>query len=134
MSKLTDKINSIPNLLSTGGCTNEQISEAEKKLNLTFPEDFIEYTKNYGVISFFGTELTGLNVDGYLNVVDATLQEQKNNNNFPENYFVLENLYIDGILAVSDESGKVYSLQYDKKELLCNSFSEYLDLCIKRKN
>lgn len=134
MSKLTDKINSIPNLLSTGGCTNEQISEAEKKLNLTFPEDFIEYTKNYGVISFFGTELTGLNVDGYLNVVDATLQEQKNNNNFPENCFVLENLYIDGILAVSDESGKVYSLQYDKKELLCNSFSEYLDLCIKRKN
>ena len=133
MSKLTDKINSIPNLLSTGGCTNEQISEAEKKLDLTFPEDFIEYTKNYGVISFFGTELTGLNVDGYLNVVDATLQERGNNDNFPVNCFVLENLYIDGILAVSDESGKVYSLRYDKKDLLCNSFSEYLDLCIKRK-
>ena len=31
-----------------------------------------------------------------------------------------------------NEEGKIYSLQYDKKELICGSLSEYLDICLKR--
>ena len=51
---------------------------------------------------------------------------------FPEKYFAIENLAVDGIIIISNEEGKIYSIQYDKKELICNSLSEYLDICLKR--
>ena len=44
----------------------------------------------------------------------------------------IENLAVDGVIFVSNEEGKIYSIQYDKKELICNSLCEYLDICLKR--
>ena len=76
---IIDKIRSIPNLCHLSGCKTNQIKAAQKKLDLEFPDEYIEYVKEYGVISFYGTEWTGLNVEGYLNVVDATESERKIN-------------------------------------------------------
>lgn len=51
-------------------------------------------------------------------------------NFFPKKYFVIENIGVDRMLVISDEKGKIYTIQYDKKELICNSLSEYLDICL----
>lgn len=126
---IVDEIKKIPKLYHAKGCATSQIMEAQKKLDITFPEEFIDYVKKYGAISFFGTEWTGLNVEGYLNVVEATKQERNINDDFPEDCFVIENQGIDGLVTVVDEKGVVYSVQYDKKEFLCNSLSEYLSIC-----
>ncbi len=56
-------------------------------LGITFPDEFIDYVKEYGAISFYGTEWMGLNVDGYINVVDATKQERDINDDFPSDCF-----------------------------------------------
>ena len=85
-----------------GGASEEQIIRAEKRLELKFPEEYKDYVKEFGAISFLGNEWTGLNVDGYLNVVNMTEEERALNEFF----------------------------QYDKKELICNSLSEYLDICL----
>ncbi len=134
MNNIVEKIKTIPKLYHAKGCTTSQIKEAQNELGLEFPEEFIDYVKAYGAISFYGTEWTGLNVEGYLNVVEITKQEQELSTDFPKDCFVLENQGIDGILTIVNEKGQVFSLQYGKKELMCNSISEYLDVCIKRKN
>lgn len=132
MNDLIEKINSIPNLYHLKGCTDEQIDEAEKMLGIIFPAEYVAYVKNFGAISFYGTEWTGLNVAKPLNVVEATLTERARNASFPKDCFVLENQAIDGIITVADQSGKVYLQQFERKEKLCDSLHDYLDICIRR--
>ena len=131
---IVSEIEKVPNLYKAKGCNTRQINQAQKELDIIFPEEYIDYVKRFGAISFYGTEWMGLNVDGYLNVVNATKQERKLNESFPLDCFVVENLGIDGIVTVSDEKGIIYSIQYDKKERICNSLSEYLSICLKRAN
>lgn len=132
MSKIVERISAIPDLQYLEGCSMEQIEDAQKKLGMVFPDEYKEYVKEFGAICFFGTEWTGLNVDGYLNTVEATKQEMGVNKKFPSKCFVLEDIGIDAKLAIVDEEGNVFILQRDKKELLCKSISEYLDICCKR--
>lgn len=131
---IVEKIKKIKNLDKNlnGGASEEQIERAEKKLSLRFSKEYKEYVKEFGMISFYGTEWSGLNIDGYFNVVNMTEDEKALNEVFPEKYFAIENLAVDGIIIISNEEGKIYSIQYDKKELICNSLSEYLDICLKR--
>ena len=133
MSNIVTKIKGISNLYHASGCTTKQLKEAQKTLDLVFPEEFVDYVKEYGAISFYGTEWTGLNVDGYLNVVEVTQQERELNEGFPTDCFVIENQGIDGLIIIVNEKGKVFSLQYGKKEALCESLTDYLDICILRK-
>lgn len=131
---IVEKIKKIKNLDKNlnGGASEEQIERAEKRLSLRFSKEYKEYVKEFGMISFYGTEWSGLNIDGYFNVVNMTEDEKALNEVFPEKYFAIENLAVDGIIIISNEEGKIYSIQYDKKELICNSLSEYLDICLKR--
>lgn len=129
MSNIVEKIKEMPNLYYTKSGTDEQITMAEQVLKITFPEEYREYLKEFGAISFYATEWTGINVDDYLDVVKTTNHEREMNPKFPVDCFLLENLGIDGILIVSDMEGKIYSLQYDKRKLLCVSLTEYLEIC-----
>lgn len=131
---IVDEIKKIPKLYHVKGCTTSQIKEAQKVLGITFPDEYIDYVKEFGAISFYGTEWMGLNVDGYINVVDATKQEREINDDFPSDCFVLENQGIDGIITVADEKGNVYSISYDKKELIYTSIVDYLHSCVDRAN
>lgn len=132
MGSIIEKIKALPKLYHFKGCTQEQVNEAEQALNLQFPQEFIDYVREFGAISFYGTEWTGLNVDGYLNVVDATNDERELNSNFPTNCFVLENIGIDGILVIVNPRGQVFAFQYGNIEFLTATISEYLDECKKR--
>lgn len=129
MMNVIEKINGIPDLQHLEGCTNKQIEDAEKALGISFPDDYIAYVKAFGAISFYDTEWMGLNVDGYLNVVNATKQERELNPSFPPNFFVIENKGIDGLIVASDEQGHIYSVQYESLTMICETFGEYVDLC-----
>ena len=133
MTLRIEKINKIEKLYHTEGCSFKQIKEAQLELGITFPDEYIDIIKKYGAISFYGTEWTGLNVGGYLNVVSATKQEREMNSAFPLDCFVLENQGIDGLIVICNEKGEVFSIQYSKIEKIYSSISDYLDECIKRK-
>lgn len=34
------------------------------------------------------------------------------------------------MLIISNEKGEIYTIQYNKIKFLCNSLSEYLDICL----
>lgn len=130
MPKLVDKIKAIKGLGRAKGCSLLEIKEAQTKLNLVFPEEYLEYVMAFGCIDFGAHEWTGLNIKGYLNTVTATEQEKSVNEDFPVGCFVLEDLNIDAKKVIVDEDGKVYLLQHDVVKPLCNSISEYLDKCL----
>lgn len=132
MSSIVEKINKIHNLSRAKKCSYTQIKEAQEQLDMTFPTEFIDYVREFGCIDFGATEWTGLNIKGYLNTVTATQREKSVNSSFPQKHFVLEDLNIDAKKVIVDEEGNVYILQYEKKKLLCNSISEYLDICIEK--
>lgn len=132
MSLIIEKISKIEKLYHAKGCAFKQIKEAQTELGITFPEEYIDIVKEYGAVSFYGTEWTGLNVDDYLNVVSVTKQERKMNSSFPADCFVLENQGIDGLIVICNETGEVFSLQYSKVEKVHDSISSYLDECIGR--
>ena len=130
---ISEKIRQISDMECTGGCSIKQVEEAQKRLGLIFPKEYVEYVTNFGAIDFYGTEWTGLNIEGYFNTVEATLKEQGVNSFFPDKHFVLEDLCIDAKKVIVNEQGQVFMLQYDKIEKIFETIIEYLDSCIKRK-
>lgn len=126
MSNLENTINSIPKLYKAKGCTTEQIRKAEKELNLKFAGEYVKYLKGYGAISFYGTELTGLNVDDYCNVVSITIQEREYDKEFPLDCIVIENTGFEGLLVLQSEDGSIYNWSRREKKKIFNSLTEYI--------
>lgn len=106
----------------------EQIIEAEKELGVSFADDYTKYVEKYGVISARGIELTGVTTHERLSVVSITKKERNMNSNIPANMYVIENIAIDGIIALQDETGKVYTITPSgTPKLSYNSLSEYVE-------
>lgn len=105
----------------------EQIIKAEKELSINFADDYTKYAKKYGAISAKGVKLTGITNYERLNVVSVTKRERNINPNIPANMYVIENITINGIIALQDETGKVYTVTPNKNPKLSYNFlSEYI--------
>lgn len=106
----------------------EQIIKAEKELGVNFADDYTKYVEKYGAISAKGIELTGITNYKRLSVVFITKKERNINPNIPANMYVIENTAIDGLIALQDETGKVYTITPNKTpKLSYNSLSEYIE-------
>ncbi|MDT9490633.1 SMI1/KNR4 family protein [Streptococcus mutans] len=134
MTVLSDKINSIPNLYKTQPASEEQIINAESRLGLQFSDDFKEYLKKFGSISFYGTEWMGLNTDEFCDVILTTLEARQLYDNFPNDKFIVEDLHIDDIIIISDSEGNTYQWQGGTVEKVYNSLLGYLEACIEKKS
>ena len=106
----------------------EQIIEAEKELGVNFADDYSKYVEKYGAISTKGIQLTGVTTCERLNVISVTKKERNMNPNIPTNMYVVENIAIDGLMALQDEIGKVYIITPNgTPKLSCNSLPEYVE-------
>ena len=128
MKNIIQTINNLENMRFIKPASMEQIIEAEKELGLNFAEDYTKYLEKYGVISARGIELTGVTTCERLNVIYVTKRERNMNPNIPANMYVIENIAIDGLIALQDETGKVYTVTPNKTpKLSYNSLSEYIE-------
>ena len=125
-----DKIKNIPSVTFVGLTMESDILDAEIKLGLEFPQEYLNYLRTFGSIELCGHELTGLGVEGKLNVVTATDMERSINKYMPKDMFVLENIDIKGVVIVMDTDGSVYLLQHEALRKVSNSLSEYLEFLI----
>ncbi|SDO91370.1 SMI1/KNR4 family protein [Selenomonas ruminantium] len=134
MKGLINKIESIENLCQIGGCLEDDIFQAQNKLNLLFSPEYKLYMLKYGAISFKGTEWTGLgkHLHGYLNVVNITLTMRELDIDFPLDCYVIENLGIDKGMVISNFYGKVYLYNMGEKYNLYDNLEEYLAECMLR--
>lgn len=131
MDEVIKVISSIPGIYHVQGASDKLIEEAQRKLNTKFNAVFTAYLKHFGAVSFGSHEIMGLNVAEYLNVVDNTLNECKNDARFPAGFYVIENIGIEGVLIISNELGEIFEYQFGEKKKIADNFIDYLKSLLK---
>lgn len=111
-----------------GNVSEENITKAETVLNVKFASDYRMIIKEYGIVIFSGHELTGICNSKRLNVVDVTKEERKYNK-VPDDWYVIEQANIDGIVLWQDTSGSIFQTMPNTKPVkISDSLLEYIDL------
>jgi hypothetical protein len=132
MSDIFEIISQKFKLYYTKGASDTEIEKAEQKLGRKFSNEYKNYLKKYGAVSFGSTELTGLNIAKYANVVDVTLIEIERYKDFPKDFIVLENLGVEGILALTNSHGEVIIWRGGKILNKYKSIKNYLEEKLKQ--
>ncbi|MCS7053708.1 MAG: SMI1/KNR4 family protein, partial [Ignavibacterium sp.] len=103
------------------------IKDAEKELDIIFPEQIRLIIKNYGSLSFKHWELFGLGVknNSHLNIVKNTLELRKAK--LPKQFIPIINVG-DGIYIVTDTKNNVYEFRLfsEKLKKLDDSLDNFL--------
>jgi len=127
MIDLKELINGLPDLYIRGPVTEDEIIAKEKELDLHFSEDYREYAKEFGFITYDGHELTGITELKNYDVVSITNKARVVNSKIPERYYVIEDTHIDGIIILQSEDGSVYIAEEDKlPRKIYDSLKEYI--------
>ena len=128
MGNILDAIEGLEDVRFSKPADPKQIENAQEVLGVTFAEDYKEYLGKYGVISAKGLELTGIAAVDRLNVVKVTQQERKMNKIMPTDMYVIENTAVDGIVALQNAEGKIYTITMDGKlEFFSTSLADYVN-------
>ena len=90
------------------GVSSYFVEEAEKRLNLRFSNDYKEYLLTYGLLMFDGHEVTGLGGEERLDVVNVTLHLKELYVDIPKDWYVIEELGIDGVVIWQNEKGEIF--------------------------
>ena len=116
-------------LLQGKPVSDSAITECEQKLSVKFSDDYKECVRQYGALSYYGHELTGVVSSPRLNVVDVTNEEKKVNSGLPNNWYVIEQTGMDGIVIWQADSGEIFqSFPTGAYKKICNSLAEYIEL------
>ncbi|MGL4934708.1 MAG: SMI1/KNR4 family protein [Cetobacterium sp.] len=96
-----------------------EVEKAEKELNFKFPQKYKEFLEEFGYLCIGSNEIYGLGIEGYLNVVVATKDENV------KNYIVIQNEGT-GYLILLNEIGEVFEYINSTVKKIYNNFDEYL--------
>ena len=108
--------------------SSKEITKAEAELSLKFSKDYREYIGTFGFAIYEGHELTGICKAKRLNVVDVTKDERMANPNIPDNWYVIEQLHIDGIVIWQSSTGEVFeSYPNGSSRKIGNSLADYIE-------
>lgn len=108
------------------GVSDEEITAAEQQLGMKFPKTYRAILKEFGSLEIGSDEIFGLGVEGYLNVVETTIEERELAKGELDNYIVIQNLGIEGILIVVDENDNVYEYKTGDFKNLLSTTAEYI--------
>ena len=112
MSSIIKIIKQRADLFYEKGASEDSIIKAENILKLQLSDDYKEYVRAFGAVSYSGHELTGFSTDKNLDVVYATLKNRKNNPYVTFSLYVIEETHIDGIVIWQDSAGAIYQTGY----------------------
>ena len=104
--------------------TDDMISEAEDKLGVKLPGQYVDYIKMFGHGGIAGLEILGVGLTGRMIFVDSTLEYRADE--LPENLVVIENVD-EWLMCLDCNTEKVVSWDftgYIKEEY--DSFDDYL--------
>ena len=124
---ILDVIDSIELITKPQNISECSIQNAEKELHLSFSNDYREYIKHYGTITFYGHEITGISKARYKNVVAVTLQEREFCFCVDDNWYVIERTNIDDIVIWQSSSGEIFQTKPNSKPIkIFDSLVDYI--------
>ncbi len=117
-------------LLNEVKCISEDaICEAEDSLSLHFSEEYKKYVSELGFAVYDDHELTGICKAKRLNVVDVTKTEREITPNVPYDWYVIEQLNIEGIVIWQSYTGEIHQTAPNSEpKKICDSLAEYIDM------
>lgn len=128
MDKFVKKIKEKEVLFAAGGAEENVVARMEKELALRFANDYRNYLHEYGQVVVDAHELTGSHKSPRLNVVNVTEKYREKYENIPNNWYVVEDLGIDGILIWQSGDGTVYETNAaGVPNKIADSLVEYFD-------
>ncbi len=132
MGNIVEILRSKPGFVSLKPAATQQVEEAEKKLQLRFSGDYRNYVLNLGAVSFYAHELTGVCASSRLNVADVTMKERGYTPSVPADWYVVEQLHIDGIVVWQSADGAIYqTVPNAVPQRISGSLAEYIATLIK---
>ncbi len=128
MKDILQALESQEDFMKFGKISRKLITESEKILELHFSLEYKKYVSAYSHVIYDGHELTGICSSKRLNVVDVTLKERKNNPFVPQDWYVVEQTNIDGIVIWQNAKGEIYQTAPNEEPLkICDSLAEYVE-------
>ena len=129
MDDLLESLKKAPGFVCMTPASEEEILEAEKNLGLQFSKEYKSYVSGCGVASIKGHELTGICKSKRLNVVDTTCTARDKIRGIPEDFYVIEEIHVDGIVVWQNTSGSVYLSKPDGTvKKIATSMQEFLSV------
>ena len=108
------------------GSDKSIIEKSEILLKLSFSDEYKNYLNAVGIAAVNGHELTGISESERLNVADVTLRA-KEQIEVPDDFYVVEETGIDGIIIWQNSIGEIYATQPGLKTTKLNdSLLDYL--------
>lgn len=127
MNDLISCLKNKPMFIGSKGASNAQIAEAEEQLTVSFSKEYKHYLTTIGFAIYEGHELTGICKAKRLNVVDVTLSERNLTHDVPNDWYVIEQLNIDGIVIWQSTTGEIYQTSPNTEpEKICESLADYI--------
>jgi hypothetical protein len=124
LNKLKEK----EGFMCLNGASEKQVETAEKELSLKFATDYKDYVNMMGAATFNGHELTGVCSSDRLNVVSVTKEERILAVEVPNDWYVLEQVHIDGIVIWQEMTGNIYrTVPNGKTEKIARCIAEYCE-------
>lgn len=108
MSTLITLMEESTDFYAFGPVDDRQIMDAENTLKVKFSNDYKEYVRSFGAATVNHIELTGICKSERLNVVSVTQHARSCYKNFPQDAYVIEDLLIDHVFIIQNESGNVF--------------------------
>ena len=129
MENVVSAIKSMPGYIGSNGRDEAAIEHAERLLDTHFASDYRVYLSEIGLACFDGHELTGICASKRLNVVEVTLSARGVQPAVPQDWYVLEEANIDGIVIWQSGAGEVFQTQPGAEPVkLAASIREYLNM------
>ena len=129
MKKVLDILKDKNVVIGSKGASNAAITEAETELSVLFDKEYKDYLSSVGFAIYDGHELTGICKAKRLNVVDVTIRNRAIFNDVPDDWYVIEEAHIDGIVIWQDADGKVYQTAPGADSLkIADSLVDYIKL------
>lgn len=100
--------NTLENFYALSAASEEEVKNAEEALGVFFANDYKQCVLSYGAISGNAHELTGVCDISRLNVVTVTEEERTLRDDIPADWYVIEQLHIDGVVIWQSPDGSIY--------------------------
>ena len=128
MKNIIEILKSYPDYIGANGCVEDEINEAERTLLLSFSKEYRAYLREIGLACFNGHEFTGITKNNRLNVVTVTEEQRNNDANVPAEWYVVEEMNMDGLCVWQDKRGHIYlKSPTTKPKKIANSLLEYIE-------
>lgn len=127
MNSIVQILKNQEDFIGGSGCDLEAIKDTERQIGTNFAEEYREYLKQISLTCFDGHEFTGITDDPRLDVVKVTIEERQHNLKVPDNWYVIEQTNIDGIVIWQANSGEIYqTCSGGRPRKLCNSLADFI--------